>query len=163
MLKRVKLLAQARTLPGVTRTGPAAIDSEVEQLLEQFVMDYDAAFDRAAQTVGLSGAQACALGWTEQQMPMSALARTLSCDASNVSQIVARLEARGLVERTSDAADRRVKLVRITSAGRRAYRRVRTAFRDDCQTLRRLDEAERRELQRLLEKMMAPAAAPPSG
>jgi DNA-binding MarR family transcriptional regulator len=143
----------------VTRTATAAagVESEMEQLLDQFVLDYDAAFDRAARTVGLSGAQACALGFTEQQMPMSALARTLACDASNVSQIVARLEARGLVERTADAADRRVKLVRITPAGRRAYRRVRAAFRDDCEALRRLDEHERRELQRLLEKMTSPA------
>lgn len=142
----------------MTSTAAFVLDSELEQLLEQFVMDYDSAFDRAAQTVGLSGAQACALGWTEQQMPMSALARTLACDASNVSQIVARLEARGLVERTPDAADRRVKLVRITPAGRRVYRRVRAAFREDCQTLQRLDEHERHELQRLLEKMMrAPA------
>lgn len=141
----------------MTPTAAPIVDSELERLLELFVMDYDSAFDRAAQTVGLSGAQACALGWTEQQMPMSALARTLACDASNVSQIVARLEARGLVERTADAADRRVKLVRITPAGRRAYRRVRAAFRDDCETLKRLDEGERRELKRLLEKMTGPA------
>jgi DNA-binding MarR family transcriptional regulator len=139
----------------MARTAPAVPDAELEQQLEQFVIDYDTAFDRAAGTVGLSGAQACALGWTEQQMSMSALARTLACDASNVSQIVARLESRGLVERTVDDADRRVKLVRITPAGRRTYRRVRAAFDYARAALARLDDDEREQLQRLLAKMAA--------
>lgn len=122
-------------------------------MLEEFVMAYDTDFARAAGTVGLSGAQACALGFTEHQMSMSALARVLACDASNVSQIVARLEARGLVERSVDGADRRVKLVRITPAGRRTYRRVRAEFGYARDRLGRLDDDERRELHRLLEKM----------
>ena len=35
----------------------------------------------------------------EEPMPMSALAERLFCDASNVTGIADRLEARGLVER----------------------------------------------------------------
>jgi DNA-binding MarR family transcriptional regulator len=132
---------------------PALPEVELERLLEEFVTAYDSEFARAADTVGLSGAQACALGWTEVQMPMSALARVLACDASNVSQIVARLEAQGLVERTVDGDDRRVKLVRITPAGRRTYRRVRARFAYTRDALGRLDEHERHELRRLLEKM----------
>jgi DNA-binding MarR family transcriptional regulator len=126
---------------------------ELERLLEEFVTAYDSEFARAAGTVGLSGAQACALGWTEVQMSMSALARVLACEASNVSQIVVRLEAQGLVERTVDGDDRRVKLVRITPAGRRIYRRVRARFGYARDALGRLDEHERHELHRLLEKM----------
>jgi DNA-binding MarR family transcriptional regulator len=132
-----------------------AAEVELERLLEEFVMAYDTEFARAAGTVGLSGAQACALGWTDVQMSMSALARVLACDASNVSQIVGRLEARGLVERTVDGGDRRVKLVRITPAGRRAYRQVRGAFGFARDALGRLDADERGELHRLLEKMSA--------
>jgi DNA-binding MarR family transcriptional regulator len=126
---------------------------ELERLLEEFVTAYDSEFARAAGTVGLSGAQACALGWTEVQMSMSALARVLACEASNISQIVVRLEAQGLVERTVDGDDRRVKLVRITPAGRRIYRRVRARFGYARDALGRLDEHERHELHRLLEKM----------
>jgi DNA-binding MarR family transcriptional regulator len=122
-------------------------------MLEEFVTAYDTEFARAADTVGLSAAQACVLGWTEVRMSMSALARVLACDASNVSQIVARLEARGLVDRTVDGDDRRVKLVAITPAGRRTYRRVRAHFGYARDALGRLDEHERRELHRLLEKM----------
>jgi DNA-binding MarR family transcriptional regulator len=141
---------------------PAVPEAELERMLEEFVTAYDSEFARAAGTVGLSGAQACALGWTEVQMSMSALARVLACDASNVSQIVARLEAQGLVERTVDGADRRVKLVRITPAGRRTYRRVRARFGYVRDGLGRLDENERRELHRLLEKMSPPSTGRPS-
>jgi DNA-binding MarR family transcriptional regulator len=146
----------------VARSAPAVPELELERLLEEFVTAYDSEFARAANTVGLSGAQACALGWTEVQMSMSALARVLACDASNVSQIVARLEAQALVERTVDGDDRRVKLVRITPRGRRTYQRVRAQFGYARDALGRLDEDERRELHRLLEKMSRPLTGLPS-
>ena len=46
--------------------------------------------------------------------PMSELADFLACDRSNVTGIVDRLEARGLVERGASPIDRRVKLLRTT-------------------------------------------------
>jgi DNA-binding MarR family transcriptional regulator len=147
----------------MARSAPLAAEVELERLLEEFVSAYDTEFARAASTVGLSAAQACVLGWTEAQMSMSALARVLACDASNVSQIVARLEARGLVDRTMDGDDRRVKLVRITPAGRRTYRRVRAQFGYARDALGRLDEHERRELHRLLERMSPPLPAAEDG
>ena len=48
---------------------------------------------------------------------MSSLAGMLFCDASNVTGIVDRLEARGLIERRPAAQDRRVKLLALTPAG----------------------------------------------
>ena len=42
---------------------------------------------------------------------MRHLASLLKCDPSNVTFLVDRLEERGLVERQTDPADRRVKLV----------------------------------------------------
>ena len=61
--------------------------------------------------------------------PMSALAEQLHCDNSNVTGIVDRLEARGLVARRSAEHDRRVKMLDLTArrdrarASRRALRR----------------------------------------
>src|SRR2546426_11080820 len=52
-------------------------------------------------------------------LPMGRLADTLSCDASNVTGLVDRLEARGLVQRRPAAADRRVKVLHLTPAGSR--------------------------------------------
>lgn len=53
----------------------------------------------------------------EGALAMSTLAHYLSCDASNVTGLVDRLEARGLVERKSSEQDRRVKMLVLTEAG----------------------------------------------
>src|SRR5204863_10164502 len=52
-------------------------------------------------------------------LPMSRLADTLSCDASNVTGLVDRLESRGLVRRQPSVEDRRVKVLPLTPAGSR--------------------------------------------
>ena len=52
-----------------------------------------------------------------EPLPMRKLARKLKCEPSNVTGIVDRLEARGLVERRPDPADRRVKLAAATEEG----------------------------------------------
>src|SRR5579863_7607234 len=50
-------------------------------------------------------------------VPMGQLAQTLSCHASNVTGLVDRLEARGLIERRLSADDRRVKVLELTREG----------------------------------------------
>jgi MarR family transcriptional regulator, organic hydroperoxide resistance regulator len=52
-----------------------------------------------------------------EPMPMSALANALMCDNSNVTGIVDRLEAHGLVERRPSEHDRRVKTLVVTPKG----------------------------------------------
>ncbi|MGH9424168.1 MAG: MarR family winged helix-turn-helix transcriptional regulator [Thermoanaerobaculia bacterium] len=74
--------------------------------------------------VGLSLAKLAALRrLTEagESLPLGQLAERLSCVKSNVTQLVDRLEADGLVSRTSDPNDRRSRLAVLTSAGRAAY------------------------------------------
>jgi DNA-binding MarR family transcriptional regulator len=72
-----------------------------------------------AQEYGLSPMQLFALSALEpgNEVPMSSLADTLICDASNVTGIVDRLEGRGLIERRAAAHDRRVKLLALTNEG----------------------------------------------
>ena len=52
-----------------------------------------------------------------EPMTMSAMAHALMCDNSNVTGIVDRLEAQGLVERRPAEHDRRVKTLVITDKG----------------------------------------------
>src|SRR5438046_8258079 len=52
-------------------------------------------------------------------LPMSRLADTLSCDASNVTGLVDRLESRGLVRRQPSPQGRRVTVLRLTPTGAR--------------------------------------------
>ena len=74
--------------------------------------------------VGLSLAKLAALNrLTEagESLPLGQLAERLSCVKSNVTQLVDRLEADGLVSRTSDPSDRRSRLAVLTDAGKAAY------------------------------------------
>ncbi|SHG24112.1 MarR family winged helix-turn-helix transcriptional regulator [Geodermatophilus nigrescens] len=129
----------------------------LDRQLWDLVYAHDAAWDRAARTAGLSAAQACLLdALTDGGRSMGELAELLLCDASNVTQLVARLEAGGLVARRADADDRRVKRVTITPAGRRVRRAVRRAFDFADERLGRLTEAERLRLSGLLGKLLAP-------
>ena len=56
--------------------------------------------------------------------PMRTIVERLGCDASNVTGIVDRLEARGLVERTACAHDRRVRMLRLTPRGAQMRARI---------------------------------------
>ena len=58
------------------------------------------------------------------ELPMRRLGERLGCDASNITGIVDRLEARGLVERTACAHDRRVRMVRLTPRGAEVRARI---------------------------------------
>jgi DNA-binding MarR family transcriptional regulator len=89
-------------------------------------------FMALAQEMGLAPMQLHALRLIEpgDGVPMSSLAGMLFCDASNVTGIVDRLEARGLIERRPSPKDRRVKLLVLTEEGARlresAYRQMTT-------------------------------------
>lgn len=130
-----------------------ADESSLPQQLWDFVYAYDAAYDRAARAVGLSAAQACLLKEVvDTPRSMSELAASLLCDASNVTQLVTRLEARGLVRR-EPGHDRRSKRVAITAEGAEMVDRTRGAFTFPQERLARLPLESRRELSALLEAM----------
>jgi len=57
-------------------------------------------------------------------VPMRRVVERLGCDASNVTGIVDRLEARGLVERTACPHDRRIRMVRLTPRGAEIRARI---------------------------------------
>ncbi|HEY8483760.1 MAG TPA: MarR family transcriptional regulator [Longimicrobiales bacterium] len=58
------------------------------------------------------------LGRAGRPLPLREIAERLSCVRSNVTQLVDRLEADGLVRRIPDPADRRGVLAELTPAGR---------------------------------------------
>lgn len=107
--------------------------------------------------VGLSLAKLAALkALTEsgESMPLTQLAERLSCVKSNVTQLVDRLEADGLVERQFDPKDRRARLATLTAAGRKACREgARVQQQAEQKLLRKLTAAESRMLADLLAKV----------
>ncbi len=83
---------------------------------------------------------------------MSALAETWTCDASNVTWLVDRLEQGGLVERRPSTTDRRSKTVVLTERGRRARRQLVAAFTTAPAPLRKLSRADLEALCALLRR-----------
>jgi DNA-binding MarR family transcriptional regulator len=74
-------------------------------------------------TVGLSIPRLAALQRLVEagdSLPLGQLAERLACVKSNVTQLVDRLEADGLVARAPDPNDKRSRLAVITDAGRKA-------------------------------------------
>ncbi len=58
------------------------------------------------------------LARSSEPLPLSELAARLSCVRSNMTQLVDRLEADGLVRRTDDPSDRRAVRAALTPLGR---------------------------------------------
>ncbi|MFZ4300265.1 MarR family winged helix-turn-helix transcriptional regulator [Streptomyces cinereoruber] len=84
---------------------------------------------------------------------MRALAESMTCDASNVTGIIDRLEKRGLVRREADASDRRVKNVVLTAEGERVTDAIRARMRTTQDGLDRLGDQDREHLYALLERV----------
>jgi DNA-binding MarR family transcriptional regulator len=107
--------------------------------------------------LGLSFAQAHALRLLdpEEPMPMSALAERLFCDASNVTGIVDRLEARELVRRQSAEGDRRVKALTITPAGMKLREQVMELMSQPPDAIAALSEDDQRALRDILARAVA--------
>jgi DNA-binding MarR family transcriptional regulator len=81
---------------------------------------------------GLTWMQGIALAMLcrgDEPASMSALAAAMTCDNSQVTAVVDRLETLGLVERRPSAADRRVKLLAVTDEGRELGRTVHEAMK----------------------------------
>jgi DNA-binding MarR family transcriptional regulator len=82
---------------------------------------------------------------------LSALADRLHIAARSATEVVDALEARGLVERGPDPADRRATTVAVTGEGRRLRRLLDEARRGEAERfLAALSEADRAELDRIL-------------
>nr|ANY57937.1 MarR Transcription Regulator [uncultured bacterium] len=108
-----------------------------------------------ADELGLTPTQAQALReLTRGPLPMGELAARMSCDASNVTGVSDRLEARGLLERGPSPSDRRVKVLHLTEAGRALHRELWHRLMEQSPVSRGLNDEERRTLRALLRKLV---------
>ena len=85
----------------------------------------EARLEEALGNVGLSLAWYGVLGHLVQArepLTLSELATRISCVRSNVTQLVDRLEAEGLVKREDDRDDRRIIRASLTPQGRERHR-----------------------------------------
>jgi DNA-binding MarR family transcriptional regulator len=132
------------------------------QLLMKFYFVQRRHLPEWAARFGLSHVQCHVLHLIEPAAPvaMSRLAEVLSCDASNVTGLVDRLEARGLVERRPAAGDRRVKVLALTVTGARVRDDMLRHMTGDPLPLSSLAPAERRALVKMLERLVGEGREP---
>ncbi|MFI7002075.1 MarR family winged helix-turn-helix transcriptional regulator [Nocardia sp. NPDC050175] len=130
---------------------PTAVD--VMATLTDFCRVYQQDFLTAAQGLDLTYSQAKLVCLLAEPRAMRELAEALSCDASNITLLIDRLEQRGLVERHTDQADRRVKKVVATPAGTALAQQVRDGMHGVHAALETLTPTRRRTLQSILEQL----------
>jgi DNA-binding MarR family transcriptional regulator len=120
-------------------------------------------FDRAHRIFGattaeleLAPAQAVALQELEAERPISMreLAERLRCHPSNITGLVDRLEARGLVERRPDPRDRRVKGLALTPTGEQVRLRLHKLLHAAPACVSHLPETDQVKLYELLLKIV---------
>ncbi|MCA9876204.1 MAG: MarR family transcriptional regulator [Thermomicrobiales bacterium] len=107
----------------------------------------------AAAESDLTAQQAIVIRYLAHPRTMSELASLLGCDRSNVTGLIGRLERRGLVQRVSDPADRRVKRLVLTEAGQASRAELQARLVSASPATAGLDVTERHALLTLVRKL----------
>jgi DNA-binding MarR family transcriptional regulator len=136
----------------------STVASEAWTLLFRLFVSQRGRVPQVAAEFELSPMQAHVLRLLEpdRPLPMRSLAGLLRCDASNVTGIVDRLEERGLVQRAVSAADRRVKMLVVTPAGRRVRARMLDRLAEAPEQIELLSDADQLALRDILRRAMGP-------
>jgi DNA-binding MarR family transcriptional regulator len=134
---------------------------EAGALLHDLLFAERRRFFGAAAEFDLHPAQAGALMRLDDEsgLPMHEIASHLACDSSNVTGIVDRLEARGLVTRCTSERDRRVKHIVLTASGLEVRNAMRKRMARAPAAIERLSEDDQRLLRDLLARALDGVAA----
>jgi MarR family transcriptional regulator, organic hydroperoxide resistance regulator len=132
-------------------------------LLHRAAQHMRAGLDEAAKAHALSGARdwivlsALAEGPRQTQL---ALGHSLGVDKTTMTSLLDRMEARGLITRSTDRHDRRARIPELTEQGRRVQREVASARdRVEADLLGGFTAEEQRQLRDLLTRLtVAPSA-----
>lgn len=131
------------------------VSTEVVSLLARIVQRYTKEYEQAAAAQELTSVQAKVLVALDEPQPMHRIAEKLGSERSNVTGIIDRLQARGLVERRPGEQDRRVKYIVATEEGQRLAREFQAALQFAAEPLASLGSADRRQLRDLLQRMLS--------
>ena len=131
----------------------AAARAEVIELLFSYVDRLRTHFESIAAEHGLTSAQAKVLMFLDHPEPMRSIAECLACDPSNITGLVDRLEERGLLSRSEGEADRRVRFLEVTPAGKKVRDAFTHALFTDVPGMKRLNRAQVGEVRHALETL----------
>ncbi|TVT33930.1 winged helix DNA-binding protein [Amycolatopsis rhizosphaerae] len=135
---------------------PDGLGDNLGWLLAQCFRAHAAALDRAVAGIphGLRGFQALCGAVHGSARNQAELGRQLDLDRTVMVYLVDDLAGAGLVERVTDPADRRNKLVRATAAGKARFAEARAAIAEaESAVLSPLDPAERGQFREMLRSL----------
>jgi len=140
----------------------AAIAAEVWRRIFDFIMCTHAQRGTVLRRFGLTPGDSKALMLldADEGRTMHSLAEAWTCDASNATWMIDRLEQRGLVERRPVAGDRRVKKVVLTPLGVETKSALIQALYDPPPELLELPLADLKALRDAVQKLPAGADSP---
>ncbi len=138
----------------IDTSSASALAREAQQLFFEIGMAQRVRVGTAFGALGLTFTQAHALRLLEpgRPLPMSALAELLVCDASNVTGIADRLEARDLIERRGLGGDRRVRALALTTKGADLRARVLEIMSEPPAAIEALSTEDQRMLRDILRR-----------
>src|ERR1700716_2825316 len=142
--------------------GSVSVADQAWALLVQVAFErVHAHFAVAVAELDLAPMQAKALHELNVEPPISMreLAERLKSDPSNVTGLIDRLEARGLVERRPDPNDRRIKGLALTPAGAKLRERLFARLYAAPRSLAELSEREQRTFAHALQRILSVSSA----
>ena len=143
---------------GARLAGSVSVADQAWALLLQIGFELVSAhFAAAVVELDLAPAQARALHELDLERPISMreLAERLRSDPSNITGLVDRLEARGLVERRPDPTDRRIKGLALTLAGAQLRERLFARLYSAPPAVTALSERDQRTLRDVLQRVVS--------
>ncbi|MFD0883520.1 MarR family winged helix-turn-helix transcriptional regulator [Streptosporangium algeriense] len=132
------------------------IDRDVCKLVHQFTHRLDVHVRRVAEELGITASQVIALRELSEPITARELASRMSCEPSNATFVLDRLEQQGLIQREPHPTDRRAKQIVLTASGQRCRAGVLERL-SAASPLTRLTADQQKSLRDLLQALIDPA------
>lgn len=149
------------TRPRLLRKQAGNLNHEIIDLLFGFMDSFKNRFVDVTESHALSLPQGHLLMTLDEPIAMRDVAAGMGYDASHITALVDKLEARHLVERRPDPVDRRVKRIVITEGGMRLRDQMEDELLETLLPLAQLSTDQRVQLRDLL--AVAIASSSPGG
>jgi DNA-binding MarR family transcriptional regulator len=151
---------------GARLAGSVSLADQTWGLLLQIGFELVSAhFTTTVAGLDLAPAQARALHELDLDRPISMreLAERLKSDPSNLTGLIDRLEARGLVERRPDPTDRRIKGLALTAAGAQLRKQLFARLYSAPPSVAALSDKDQRVLRDVLQRVVSASGSVRSG
>ena len=144
--------------PVLRRRQPGDVDHDIIDLLFGFMDSFKDRFIAVTDAHGLTMPQGHLIMTLDEPVSMRDVAAGMGYDASHITALVDQLEARGLVERRPDPADRRVKRIVVTPKGDALRDEIEDQLLATMLPLDRLSRDQRTQLRDLLAAVSTPVS-----